>query len=50
MAIRKLKKIAGVALVILGGLMIFLGQRAGILAPSVTGIGFFIIAAVFIFE
>lgn len=43
-----LKLIAGVVLVLLGIVMIFLGQRAGILAPSVTGLGFFVIAAVFI--
>lgn len=46
----KIKKLAALALVILGGLMIFLGLRAGILAPSITGVGFFIIAAVFFFD
>ncbi|MEQ8408761.1 MAG: hypothetical protein RKH07_10840 [Gammaproteobacteria bacterium] len=44
---RIVKKMAAVALGLLGVVMIFLGLRAGILAPSVTGLGFFVIAAVF---
>lgn len=46
----KLKKLAAVALVALGAVMIFLGMRAGILPPTVTGIGFFVIAAVFLLD
>ena len=42
-----MKKIAAGALVLLGIVMVFLGMRAGIEAPIVTGIGFFVIAAVF---
>ncbi len=42
-----IKTIAAVLLVLLGGYMIFLGQRAGIQAPMVTGLGFFVIAGVF---
>ena len=43
-----IKKLAVAVLVLLGAVMIFLGLRAGILAPSVTGVGFFVIAAVFL--
>jgi O-antigen ligase len=39
--------IAALLLVILGIYMIVLGTRAGILPPTVTGIGFIIIALVF---
>ena len=46
----KLKILAAVTLLVLGAVMIFLGVRAGILPPTVTGIGFFVIAAVFLFE
>lgn len=45
-----LKTIAGLLLILLGVTMIFLGQQAGILAPTVTGIGFFVIAAVFLLD
>jgi drug/metabolite transporter (DMT)-like permease len=43
-----IKLIAGLLLIILGIVMIALGMRAGILPPSVTGLGFFVIAAVFL--
>lgn len=46
----KSKKLAAAALFILGAVMIFLGQRAGILAPTVTGVGFFVIAGVFLLD
>ena len=46
----KIKKLAAVSLILLGGVMIFLGVRAGILPPTVTGIGFFVIAAVFLLD
>jgi len=46
----KTKKLAAAALFLLGAVMIFLGLRAGILAPSVTGIGFFVIAGVFLLD
>ena len=42
------KTLAASALFLLGAVMIYLGIRADILAPSVTGIGFFVIAAVFL--
>ncbi len=42
-----LKKIAAAILVLLGIVMVALGLRAGIEAPIVTGVGFFVIAAVF---
>lgn len=42
-----LKLTASALLVILGLTMVYLGQRAGIQAPVVTGLGFFVIAAVF---
>jgi len=42
-----IKKIAAVVLVLLGFAMVFIGIRAGIEAPVVTGVGFFVIAAVF---
>lgn len=45
-----IKLIAGLLLIVLGIVMIALGMRAGILAPSITGLGFFVIAAVFISE
>lgn len=41
------KKIAAAVLVLLGIAMVFIGVRAGIEAPVVTGIGFFVIAGVF---
>lgn len=44
----QLKKLAAAALCILGAAMVFLGLRAGILPPTITGIGFFIIAGVFL--
>ena len=46
----KIKKVAAVSLILLGAVMIYLGTRAGILPPTVTGIGFFVIAAVFLFD
>jgi len=45
-----IKIAAAVLLILLGGYMIFLGQQAGIRAPVVTGLGFFVIAAVFLAE
>jgi hypothetical protein len=42
-----IKKIASAMLVLLGIAMCFIGVRAGIEAPVVTGVGFFVIAAVF---
>ena len=42
-----IKKIAAGVLALLGIVMVFLGMRAGIEAPIVTGIGFFVTAAVF---
>jgi len=48
--INKVKLSAAVLLVALGIVMIFLGLRANILAPSVTGIAFFVIATVFAFD
>lgn len=42
-----LKKIAAALLLVLGIAMVFIGIRAGIEAPVVTGVGFFVIAAVF---
>lgn len=45
-----IKTIAAIVLIILGLVMIYLGQRAGILAPTVTGLGFFVIAAVYLLD
>ena len=45
-----LKKIAGAVLILLGIVMIYLGMNAGILPPTLTGIGFFAIALVFLLE
>jgi uncharacterized membrane protein YbaN (DUF454 family) len=45
-----IKKIAAGVLLVLGFAMVFLGVRAGIEAPVVTGVGFFVIAAVFGFD
>lgn len=45
-----LKIIAAVLLILLGVYMIFLGQQASIRAPIVTGLGFFVIAGVFLEE
>lgn len=45
-----LKKSAAVCLILLGIVMVYLGANAGILPPTVTGIGFLIIAAVFLLE
>ncbi|MBT8147508.1 MAG: hypothetical protein KJN90_11695 [Gammaproteobacteria bacterium] len=45
-----LKKSAGLVLVLLGAVMVFLGIKAAILPPTVTGIGFFVIALVFLLE
>jgi hypothetical protein len=42
-----IKKIAAAVLVLLGVAMVFIGVRAGIAAPVVTGVGFFVIAVVF---
>jgi hypothetical protein len=42
-----IKKIAAAVLVVLGIAMVFIGVRVGIEAPVVTGVGFFVIAAVF---
>ena len=47
---RQFKLFAALVLILLGLMMIYLGLRAGILPPSITGIGFFVIAAVFIAE
>lgn len=44
------KKSAAVCLMLLGIVMVYLGVNAGILPPTVTGVGFFIIAAVFLLE
>jgi hypothetical protein len=41
-----IKKIAAAVLVLLGVAMVFIGVRAGIAAPVVTGVGFFVIAGV----
>lgn len=45
-----LKKLAAAVLVLLGIVMVYLGTNAGILPPTVTGIGFFVIALVFLLE
>lgn len=42
-----LKLVASALLIILGLVMVWLGLRAGIQAPVVTGLGFFVIAVVF---
>jgi hypothetical protein len=42
-----MKKVAAGSLILLAAVMIFLGVRAGIEAPVVTGLGFLVIAAVF---
>ncbi len=43
-----LKNILAVILAVLGVYMIYLGQKAGIQPPTITGIGFIIIAAIFL--
>ena len=43
-----LKNILAVIVAALGVYMIFLGQKAGIQPPTITGIGFIIIAAIFL--
>ncbi len=45
-----LKKLSGVTLILLGIFMVYLGVNASILPPTITGIGFFAIAAVFLLE
>jgi len=45
-----LRKFAGTSLILLGIIMVYLGFNAGILPPTITGIGFFVIAAVFLLE
>jgi hypothetical protein len=45
-----LRKVAGAALILLGIAMIYLGINAGILPPTITGIGFFVIALVFLLD
>jgi hypothetical protein len=45
-----LRTIAGAALILLGIVMIYLGTGAGILPPTITGIGFFVIALVFLLD
>ncbi|MEC4116635.1 MULTISPECIES: hypothetical protein [Myroides] len=42
-----LKKALSILLIILGIYMIYLGTKANMLPPSITGIGFIIIAALF---
>jgi len=42
-----LLSLAALVLLILGIIMLYLGVRANILPPTVTGVGFIIIAAVF---
>ena len=42
------KNILAVVLAALGVYMIYLGQKAGIQPPTVTGIGFIVIAAIFL--
>jgi len=43
----ELLSLAAILLILLGGYMIYLGVKAGILPPSLTGAGFIIIAIVF---
>lgn len=45
----KMKNILSVILVLLGVYMIYLGVKGGIQPPTVTGIGFIVIAALFYF-
>lgn len=40
----ELMSISALLLVLLGGYMIYLGTKAGILPPTITGIGFIIVA------
>lgn len=42
-----LLRLAAILLYALGVVMVYLGFRAGIWPPTVTGIGFFVIATVF---
>lgn len=42
-----LKKVLSILLIILGIYMIYLGTKANMLPPSITGIGFVIIAVLF---
>lgn len=43
----ELMSISALLLLLVGGYMIYLGTKAGILPPTVTGIGFIIIAIAF---
>ena len=43
----ELMSISALLLLFVGGYMIYLGTKAGILPPTVTGIGFIIIAIAF---
>lgn len=43
-----IRKILAVILAALGIYMIYLGQKAGIQPPTITGIGFIVIAAIFL--
>lgn len=45
-----MKKIAGVILIILGAYMLYLGIPASMRPPIVTGVGFLIIGAVWLFD
>jgi len=45
-----LKKFAGALMILLGIVMIYLGTNAGILPPTVTGLGFFVVALVFLLD
>ncbi|HNP08499.1 MAG TPA: hypothetical protein PKN99_12780 [Cyclobacteriaceae bacterium] len=45
-----MKKIAAIALIVLALIMLYLSYKTGGLPPAVTGIGFIIIAMVFIRE
>lgn len=43
-----LLSVAAILLIILGAVMIYLGINASILPPAITGVGFLVIAAVFL--
>lgn len=43
-----MKKIIGLLLIALGGYMIYLGTSADMLPPTLTGVGFILIALVFL--
>ena len=42
------KNILAVVLAVIGVYMIYLGQKAGLLPPKVTGIGFIVTACIFL--